>query len=80
VPISKGTALNYYSKPLLFSRQLFKDPEVFRPERWDEQTEENRRLAQIVSLQFSGGQRSCVGKFLALAEAKVILVAFLRRY
>jgi cytochrome P450 len=48
------------------------------PERWEK--EETKKYQQFVDLIFSGGPRGCLGKTLALTEARVMMIKFMRRY
>ena len=60
-----------------FSEKYFKNPQEFRPERWEN---ECNNLTPFVLGGFSGGARSCIGKHLAHVESKIALIKFLKRY
>ena len=62
VAIKKGTKMNV---PIAshFKTEYFKDPYIFRPERWESESDE---LPPFVHMGFSGGPRTCIGKHLAL--------------
>ena len=60
------------------NKEYFKDPEVFRPERWEEDFSSVPSFGIIGG--FSSGGRSCIGKHLALLTAKVGLIKFMKRY
>lgn len=62
IPISKGTALSVDILVNQFNPKWFKDPNEFRPERWDV---ECANLPLYVLFSFSGGPRGCIGKQLA---------------
>jgi cytochrome P450 len=76
------TALTRYA-----SRQFYKDPDVFRPERWidDSDKEVSKKFEpELVSFYrsvfFGGGARICPGRNLALTEGSALLSAICRHY
>ena len=77
IPVSKGTSVGISPLPNQYNPKYFKDPEVFRPERWES---ECNNLPPFTILGFSGGPRSCIGKHLALLESKIALIKFMKRY
>ena len=77
VPIKKGTMLNVSVFANHYNPEYFKDPFVFRPERWDTECD---NVPAFAIGGFSGGARSCIGKHLALMEAKIGLIKFFKRY
>ncbi|XP_020800979.1 cytochrome P450 9c1 [Drosophila serrata] len=56
----------------------FPEPEVFRPERFDE--EHKHEIKQFTYLPFGVGPRSCIGNRMALMEVKSVLYQLLRQY
>jgi cytochrome P450 len=56
----------------------WKDPDVFRPERWDPLN--GQKISQWDYFPFGGGPRICIGKSFALLEAKLLLATILQRY
>lgn len=50
---------------------------VFRPERWESET---NSLPPFAFGGFSAGARTCIGKHLAMLESKIIVVKLLMRY
>ncbi len=58
--------------------RFWPEPEVFRPERFDAGTENERH--RFAYLPFGGGPRKCIGNLFALMEAKLILAILLQRY
>ena len=78
VPIKKGTFIAVNWTALLHNPEVFEDPLEFKPDRWE--TEECKQHSQMVALTFSGGPRGCIGKNLALTEAKVMMIKFMQRY
>jgi len=76
--IPKGTYINidYYS--MLYSKQIWSDPEIFRPSRWSPLflTEEQRNAW----MPFSDGPRICIGKQFAMMQVKIFLVCLLKEF
>lgn len=62
IPISKGTLAAVQPVGNHYSPRYFKDPYVFRPERWEKECD---NLPPYVFLGFGGGPKSCIGKQLA---------------
>ncbi|KXT05512.1 hypothetical protein AC578_3736 [Pseudocercospora eumusae] len=61
------------------SEELFDNPKEFRPERWlhsEVQKASNRHVDEILK-PFSMGPRNCIGKLLALAEARLVTAKLL---
>ncbi len=58
--------------------EVWGDPDVFRPERWDAAQGEN--IPAGAYFPFGGGPRTCIGMPLAQLEAKMILATVLQRY
>lgn len=58
--------------------QHFPDPEVFRPERWEDGLA--KRLPKYAYYPFGGGPRVCIGNTFALMEAAILLAAVGQRY
>jgi cytochrome P450 len=56
----------------------FDDPEVFRPERWDNDL--IKRLPRSTYFPFGDGPRICIGNHFAMMEAMLILATIARRY
>jgi cytochrome P450 len=56
----------------------FVEPEVFRPERWDNDL--IRRLPRCAYFPFGDGPRICIGNHFAMMEAVLILATIARRY
>ncbi len=58
--------------------EIWKDPEVFRPERWDPANKQ--QLPAGAYFPFGGGPRTCIGMPLAQLEARIILANILQHY
>lgn len=74
--IPKGTVVAY--RPYVFGRSelLWKDPERFDPERWLN----GEVQSQYKFIAFNAGPRICLGKNVALLEAKTLMGTILPRY
>jgi len=57
---------------------IWEDPEVFRPERWD--PEKAQQIPPGAYFPFGGGPRICIGMPFAQLEAKLILATILQHY
>lgn len=57
---------------------IWEDPEVFRPERWD--PENAQQIPPGAYFPFGGGPRICIGMPFAQLEAKLILATILQHY
>ena len=76
MPIPKGTMLDGSWVSAFYNPDIFENPHDFLPERWER--EDYKEKKQIVSLMFSAGPRSCIGKSLALIEIKVMVIKLIR--
>lgn len=57
---------------------IWGDPEVFRPERWDPHN--GQKVVPGAFFPFGGGPRTCIGMPFAQFEAKLILTTILQRF
>lgn len=73
--IPRGTTVTY--RPYVFGRSplLWEEPLLFKPSRW-----KNADISQYKFVTFNAGPRLCLGKDLAILEAKLFLCVFLPRY
>lgn len=60
-----------------YNPKVFEKPHDFIPERWER--EDYKEKKQIVSMMFSAGPRSCIGKSLAMTEIKVMVIKVMMR-
>jgi cytochrome P450 len=58
--------------------RYFENPEVFQPERWENDLEKN--LPRGVYIPFGDGPRVCIGKGFALMEAVLLLATISQRF
>ena len=76
--ISKGMLVGTNIIGLMHNPLYYKNPEVFDPERWNDKTLYNSEPYSFIP--FSAGQRSCIGKYLALMESKLMIIGFLTNF
>lgn len=62
IPISKGMAVTCQPMANHYDTRVFKDPCVFRPERWESECD---NLHPFGLIGFSAGPKACLGKQLA---------------
>ncbi len=79
--IKKDTLIDFPLINNYYDKKHFPEPFQFLPDRWLESEKKNiNKIDPYVYLPFSAGPRNCVGQHLAMLEAKVILVKFLKKY
>ncbi len=79
--VRKGYIVNTFFLANNYCPKYFKDPDTFDPSRWTRTEDKDEGIKNpFAFLPFSGGQRNCVGKHLALFEAKTILCSILKNY
>jgi cytochrome P450 len=76
--VPKGTQLFVTQWLVHRDGRWFEDPEVFRPERWDNDL--IKRLPRCAYFPFGDGPRVCIGNHFAMMEAVLILATIARRY
>jgi cytochrome P450 len=76
--VPKGTQLFLTQWLVHRDGRWFDEPEVFRPERWDNDL--IKRLPRCAYFPFGDGPRICIGTHFALMEAVLILATIARRY
>lgn len=76
VGVPKGTFVACIMRPAGMDGNSFKDPQAFRPSRWmkgGHAEGEGMMSAKRVVMPFGGGPRICPGRYLALAEIKMVM-------
>lgn len=63
---------------LMHNPKYYNSPEIFNPNRWDDKTLYNSEPYSFIP--FSAGNRSCIGKYLALMETKLMMIGFLTSF
>ncbi|KAL2062542.1 hypothetical protein VTL71DRAFT_6808 [Oculimacula yallundae] len=77
--LEAGTHVSIAALAISFSAKNFSDPYKFNPERWtDERTASDGKLK--ASQPFGQGHRSCIGKFLAYAELRLLLASLVLNF
>jgi cytochrome P450 len=56
------------------------EPESFKPERWLNSGQAERKFQPFAYLPFSAGSRNCIGQRFAMWEAKLILAPIIRDF
>ena len=83
VPIPKGMTVTYSVVTTNSNPKYYKNPEVFNLNRWIKghpDFEDNSLEDFYTFLPFSGGPRKCIGKHLALTEAKLVFSILIAKY
>ncbi len=73
-----GTMLMFSQWILHRLPDIWGDPEVFRPERWD--PVHGQKVPQWAYFPFGGGSRICMGMSLAQLQVRLVLAVILQRY
>jgi cytochrome P450 len=76
--VPKGTQLFLTQWLVHRDGRWFDNPEVFRPERWDNDL--IKRLPRCAYFPFGDGPRICIGNHFAMMEAVLLLATIARRY
>jgi cytochrome P450 len=76
--IPAGTMVLPYIYGLHRDPELWTDPDVFDPSRFE--AEAARRRHSFAHIPFGGGPRKCIGSHMAVAQMLLILATFVRRY
>lgn len=81
--IKKGTSVYLGFNVNFNDPKIFRDPYTFRPERWikgDPLFDNAEEKDPYGFLPFSAGARNCIGQHMALVEAKIVLLKFLKKF
>ena len=79
--IKKNTGIMFSFVSNFYDEEIFSNAYEFKPERWV--GESGNKLSQIdpyIFIPFSAGSRNCIGQHLAILEAKITLLKFLKKY
>jgi cytochrome P450 len=63
---------------LMHNPKYYDNPSVFNPDRWATQGAHTTESYSFIP--FSGGTKSCIGKYLALMETKLIMIYLLNEF
>jgi cytochrome P450 len=78
IPIDRGTCIIPSFDFNHTCEKYYKDALTIRPERWFNGETENNEPYTFVP--FSAGARNCIGQHLAMMEARLILIHFIKSY
>ncbi|MFE4691442.1 cytochrome P450 [Streptomyces sp. NPDC056749] len=78
LPVPEGTRVWSSQWATHRDGRWFREPEVFRPERWDAQ--EGDDIPEYAWYPFGGGPRVCLGTRFAMVEAVLVLAVLARRF
>lgn len=79
--VPQGTIIMLSVWAMHRSRELWgKDVDEFRPERFEKDDSEGKKVHPFAYIPFSAGPRDCIGRNLATIEAKVVLASILQRF
>ena len=75
--IKKGDTITVGHRAMSFNPKVYTDPYVFNPERFLQKSGSTDPFSFVP---FSQGKRVCLGQHLAVLEAKVVILHFIKRY
>jgi cytochrome P450 len=76
--IPKGAGVSLTQWTMHRDPRWFTNPEVFRPERWEDGLA--KRLPRFAYFPFGGGPRQCIGNTFALMEATLVLATIAQKF
>jgi cytochrome P450 len=76
--IPKGAGVSLTQWTMHRDPRWFTDPEIFRPERWQDGLA--KRLPRFAYFPFGGGPRQCIGSTFALMEATLVLATIAQKF
>ncbi|MFM7137507.1 MAG: cytochrome P450 [Planctomycetota bacterium] len=76
--VAKGDLVIFCPYAIHRLPELWRDPEAFRPERFEPGTEEQKN--KFAYLPFSAGPRTCLGNSFAMIESQIIVGTLLSRF
>lgn len=76
--IPKGAGVSLTQWTMHRDPRWFTDPEIFRPERWEDGLA--KRLPRFAYFPFGGGPRQCIGNTFALMEATLVLATIAQKF
>lgn len=77
--VPRGTKVLYSQYVTHRMPELWDEPEVFRPERWDESAPDYREPVPYSWVPFGGGHRHCIGFTFAELELRALIAELVRR-
>eukprot|EP01080_Neovahlkampfia_damariscottae_P007311 gene7311-11630_t len=80
IKIKAGTNILVHIQAVHENKEIYGDPENFRPERWTEEEQKKRKIPHSAYAPFALGSRICIGNNFALLEQKIFVANLLRNY
>ena len=80
VRLPAGTVVWCLVRPGGLDEKLFPEPRSFRPERWLGAAAQSASGAKRTTMPFGAGPRMCPGRYLALAEIKMVMATLLGNF
>jgi cytochrome P450 len=80
VALPAGTLVMCLMRPAAVDERHFPDPQAFKPERWLAGGAAAASSAKRVAMPFGAGPRICPGRYLALAEIKMVAAMLLASF
>ncbi|OJD31584.1 cytochrome p450 oxidoreductase [Diplodia corticola] len=78
--IPGGTVVGVNAWVVQHDGAVFEEPERFRPERWLDAGDEERRRMEASFLAFGAGSRTCLGKHISMMEMMKVVPQLLREF
>lgn len=78
--IEKGTELLIPVMALQRDEQFYENPDIFNPDRFDDENPTGRNRINQPYLPFGDGPRMCIGKRMGKIQMEASLVVFLQKY
>jgi cytochrome P450 family 110 len=80
IKIKKGTIICTQAVSTHFKESIYKDPNVFDPERFLDSEGKIKNPEPFTFICFSLGMRGCLGRLLAMTEIKTVLATFINSF
>lgn len=78
--IEEGTLILIPVQGIQSDPQYYEDPDIFKPERFDEKLIAAKGFNEMPFLTFGDGPRNCLGYRFAKMQAKLVLISLLPKY
>jgi len=78
--IPTGNRVGVNVSPIHHSKEIYGDPENYRPERWLKEEQAKKKIPATAWIPFSAGPRVCIGNNFSIMEQKVFLAELVRRF
>jgi cytochrome P450 len=78
--IPKGYRVGISIYNIHHDKEIYGDPENYRPERWLKEEQAKKKIPPTAWLPFSAGPRVCIGNNFSIIEQKVFLVEMVKKF